>query len=88
MNELVAAADLMRKGYHVFRALSPSCPCDLIIYHGEDPERVVRVEVRTARRNASGDVQRKHSPHERHRYDIKAFVQHDGTVLYDPDLPS
>jgi len=32
ISELVAAADLMRHGYHVFRALSPNCPSDLVIY--------------------------------------------------------
>lgn len=37
--------DLMSKGYHVFRALSPSCPCDLLIL--KDGE-LLKIEVKTA----------------------------------------
>lgn len=46
MNELRVAMDLMAKGYHVFRALSPSGPCDLIAFRPAGP--VLRIEVRTA----------------------------------------
>ena len=30
--ELCVATDLMKKGYAVFRALSPNCFCDLVVY--------------------------------------------------------
>jgi len=30
ITELVVSADLMKKGYEVFRALSPSCSCDVL----------------------------------------------------------
>lgn len=30
IQELRIAIDLMNKGFHVFRSLSPSCPCDLV----------------------------------------------------------
>jgi hypothetical protein len=44
--ELLASAHLMGLGYHVFRALAASCPCDLIAYkEGE----VLRVEVKSIR---------------------------------------
>ena len=29
--ELIVAVHLMAQGFHVFRALSPSCPCDLFV---------------------------------------------------------
>lgn len=45
--ELIVAASLMEKGYAVFRALSPSSPCDLIAY--KDPQRLIRIEVRTGK---------------------------------------
>jgi len=45
-SELLAAAWLIHKGYHVFRALAPSCPVDLIAYR--DNETPLRVEVKSA----------------------------------------
>src|SRR5690242_10258699 len=30
VGELFVTVDLLKRGYHVFRAVSPSCPCDLI----------------------------------------------------------
>jgi hypothetical protein len=42
--ELIAATYLLTKGYHVFRALSPSCFCDLIAVNKTE---MVRVEVKT-----------------------------------------
>lgn len=47
ISELVAASYLMGKGWMVFRALSPSCFCDLVAY--KDGEKMF-IEVRTARR--------------------------------------
>jgi hypothetical protein len=48
LSELVVSADLLGKGYAVFRALSPSCPSDLVVLFGKE---LVTVEVRTAYRN-------------------------------------
>lgn len=45
--ELVVGADLLRRGYAVYRALSPSAPCDLIILQNG---KMWRVEVRSAKR--------------------------------------
>jgi len=54
IGELLVAADLLQKGYHVFRAQSPSCPCDLAILKDN---RLLRVEVRTGHRSrATGKV--------------------------------
>jgi hypothetical protein len=44
IGELTVCADLMRKGFNVFRAVSPACYCDLIATHG--PTTLV-IEVRT-----------------------------------------
>ena len=47
ISELIVAVDLLKRGYDVFRALSPTCSCDLaFITNG----RLVRVEVRTSRK--------------------------------------
>ena len=45
-SELCVAVDLLRKGYHVFRAFSPGAACDLIAMR--DDGQCVRVEVKTA----------------------------------------
>lgn len=42
--ELLVSADLLKRGYHVYRALSPAAPCDLLIF--KDSEQPLRVEVR------------------------------------------
>ena len=48
ISELLVSADLMKKGFEVFRALSPSCSCDLI---AAKKGRLLRVEVRTGQYN-------------------------------------
>ena len=45
MVELIISVDLMKKGYAVFRALSPSCICDLIIFKKES--KLFEIEVKT-----------------------------------------
>lgn len=50
MSEMLASIDLFSKGFVVFRALSPSCFCDLIAIK----ENIIyKVEVRTGFRNKS-----------------------------------
>src|SRR5262245_42807567 len=49
--ELEVAVDLLRRGYEVFRALSPSCSCDLAVLR---EGRLLRVEVRTAYYSKAG----------------------------------
>ena len=45
-SELLVCADLLGRGFEVFRAVSPSTSCDLIaLKHG----RCVRIQVRTAK---------------------------------------
>ena len=48
IGELRAAADLMLLNLPVFRALSPSCPCDLVVLHGAE---LLTIEVRNGYRN-------------------------------------
>lgn len=53
ISEMAVAIELMKTGWAVFRALSPSCECDLIARKNGSP---IRIEVRTAYRNATGGV--------------------------------
>src|SRR3990167_1478519 len=77
VGELAVAIDLLKKGFHIFRALSPACPCDLIaLKEGTS----IRIEVTTGH----------YSPKKRiifhrrstERYDLLAVVTHDGRILY------
>lgn len=86
MHEMVVAVDLMRRGFHVYRALSPACPCDLVVY---SPAGVgYRVEVRTHVRMASGATSPSYMNKKRDpgRQDCFALVTHDQEITYIPDI--
>jgi hypothetical protein len=78
MNEMVVCADLIRQGYHVFRAVSPSCPCDLLILSGS---KISRVEVTSGCRNYKGKIM--FCPHNLDYYDVLAVVLPGGEIIYD-----
>jgi hypothetical protein len=81
INELRVSVDLLVKGYAVFRALSPSCPCDLVLLVDH---RVFRVEVTTAHRSSNG---RPTFPAKNPaRYDLLAVVFPD-SIVYSTELP-
>jgi hypothetical protein len=82
LSEMVVCADLLRKGYEVFRAVSPSCSCDLIVQRNN---KQARVEVRTGRRLVSGDIHAPFGPKDAGRQDVLAIVV-DGVVEYRPSL--
>ena len=54
--EIVVAIDLMKKGFSVFRGLSPSCYCDLIAVETKTKKKL-ELEVRTGRRSFSGKLE-------------------------------
>lgn len=80
MHELLVAYDLMSRGFHVFRALSPSCVCDLAVIKDE---KLLRVEVRTAYRRKGNSTL--YCP-VKHRADILALVEHNRNIEYRPAL--
>jgi len=81
LSELMVCVDLMRRGYHVFRAVSYHCPCDLIVLN---EEQFLRVEVRTVYRSkANGKVVGNRS----HRADCWAGVLiAENEVVYEPPI--
>ncbi len=80
IHELLACADLLRKGFDVFRALSPSSSCDAaIIANG----KLYRIEVTTGCFSASGKIQH---PLKRNGFDILAIVFKSGEIQYVPSL--
>jgi hypothetical protein len=84
IGELLVAADLMRKGYAVFRSMSPACPCDIAILKDGV---LSRVEVTTGKKLPSGKIM--YPPHKTHTYDILAIVLYDHgapAIVYEPEL--
>ena len=84
IGELRVAIDLLIKGYNVFRALSPSCPCDLAILKDG---KLLRLEVRTGHLSITGKVYKVIS-----KKDDKTNIDHYAWVLpdkiiYEPSLP-
>lgn len=84
VSELRVSVDLLSYGVHVFRALSPCCPCDLVVLRNG---QVLRVEVRTGYRTQGGKVGFGYSSRDDGRHDILAIVLPD-SIEYRPSLES
>lgn len=78
--ELLVAGELMRKGYDVYRALSPHAPCDLVATMGEV---TMRVEVRTVTERADGTLGVAIRPVD--QCDMYAFVCGDRIEFLSPE---
>lgn len=74
ISEMRAAIDLMGQGFEVFRALSPSCSCDLAVLKNG---AVVRVEVRTGLVLTDGSLTAYLRANEAGRADVLAVVGTD-----------
>lgn len=79
LHELMVACDLIKKGYHVFRALSPSCDCDLAILKNRN---LIRIEVTTGYYSPNGKLF--YPKHCSTRFDIIAVVTEKG-IVYTPE---
>lgn len=85
-SEMLVACDLLDKGFEVFRAVSPSASCDLIILNGNQTERV---EVRTGRNNQDGTVSCGVDIYDIGRFDILAVAikdSHDVKYFMEDDI--
>lgn len=79
IQELKVSTDLLSKGFQVFRALSPSCDCDLVVLSGK---KLVRLEVTTGYINKNKSLI--FPKHSEHRYDALAVVA-GGDIHYVPE---
>jgi len=83
--ELLISAELLSRGLHVFRAVNPDSPCDLLVL---GPAGAVRVEVTKGRRTSPDAPLHEGGPrHERSRYDVLALWAEDGSIEYLTDHP-
>ena len=80
ISELLIAADLLRRGFDVFRAVSQSCSCDLAVLRDG---KLYRIEVKTATRSISGHL---HYPKKNIAADHVALVC-GPAIEYHPPLP-
>ena len=80
--ELVVSVDLMKRGAHVYRAISHLSPADLVACVGD---KMVRIQVRSGRRLANGSLS--YSQPAAGQYDVLAVVDPGNLVTYKPDLP-
>ncbi len=81
INELRVSVDLLRRGYSVFRALSPSCPCDLVLLKDGD---VFRVEVTTGHNSSNGRLY--YPKKDPQLYDILAIVTSDSIIYFTENV--
>lgn len=82
ISEYRVAIDLLKKNYEVFRAVSPSCSCDLAILKDG---KILRVEVKTGHRTPIGAVYALNGKMD--KADILAVVLPE-EIIYKPDLPT
>jgi hypothetical protein len=85
MHELIAGIDLLKRGFHVFRSLTPSAPGDLMIMNGD--KKTLMVEVTTGTRAVSGKLMYPSHKKYEHLFDVIAVVEKDGNITYIPELP-
>lgn len=83
ISELLVCQDLLKRGFHVFKAVSPSCPCDLVaMKHGN----LFKVEVTTGRRyGTSGKLHFPTKDPEKFHL-LAVVVPETNEVLYTPEM--
>lgn len=81
ISELRVTMDLLKRGYEVYKALNPSCTYgDLTVLRDH---KLLRIEVRTAHRTATGKIYNYMST--KKDYDILALVLPD-EIIYEPAI--
>ena len=76
--EYQITADLIRRGFQVFKALSHTAPFDLVVLNGDD---LMKVECKTGWRGENGLIKWT-SVSDYSRFDILAVALSDGTCIY------
>ena len=84
--ELIAAADLLLKGFSVYRSVSPNAPCDLVIIGAK--QTAIRVEVRTVNGVRATGTPKFSLNREFGKTDLYAAVLGPGEVEYFDEVVS
>jgi hypothetical protein len=81
-SELMVCANLLSRGWYVFRSVSPTAPCDLVaMKYGS----LIRVEVKTGQQTNYGKVVPRSKKGLAVTFDVLAVV-YEGVVTYTPSL--
>jgi hypothetical protein len=80
MHELLVCADLLKRGYAVFRSVSPNAYCDMLM---AKDGAILRVEVTTGCRTISGSLS---FPPKKNRFDLLAIVEKNWRITYLPEF--
>lgn len=86
--EILVCADLLARGFEVFRAISPSASCDLIVIARGTPT-ALRVEVKCSNfrgPRVDGQVFWNVFTLREQSFDVLAAVMPSGAIHYDPPL--
>ena len=81
IHEMVVCANLLGRGYHVFRAISASSPCDLAVLVDR---KLFLIEVTTGYMGTTGKLQ--YPPHKNGKFDAIAVVHGKEEITYLPDI--
>lgn len=86
MSEIIAAHDLMSRGFYVYRSLNNGSPFDLVAYSkNSDEPNILRVEVKSG---STGNGGLRHAQPSNKEYDVIAVVELESArVVYKPPLP-
>ncbi|OGM10630.1 hypothetical protein A2Z67_00040 [Candidatus Woesebacteria bacterium RBG_13_36_22] len=82
ISELLVCVDLLCKGFYVFRSVSPSAPCDLIIIH---ENKTAKIEVKTTYSKSGGGFIKFEEEMDKSKFDILALV-YGSEVHYFPNI--
>lgn len=85
VSELVVSADLLTRGYEVFRAVAQDGSCDMIILKNGSLQRV---EVRTGYKTDDGKIKATTTRLDPKKYDVLAIVIAGREICYHPDIAS
>jgi hypothetical protein len=84
MTELMVCVDLIKRGYEVFRAVSPASSCDIAILKNN---QLLRIEVKTGYRYLNGAIGSGYGENQKGRFDILAIVIHKtNEIIYQPNI--
>jgi hypothetical protein len=82
MHEMIVCVDLLKKGYNVFRSISPAASCDILILKDK---HMLRIEVTTGNiLSLTGKIY--HPKKDESKFDVLALVMHDGSIVYEPEF--
>jgi hypothetical protein len=84
LSEMIVCSDLLKRGYYVFRSITPNSPYDVV---AEKNGRTYRVEITTGRRGISGSLWYNKHNDRRDRFDVVAvWSPLENEITYTPEL--